>query len=105
MAFRARADAGVSSNRHHQPYRGTQVNTTVAKDPSETPTTEGHIGWRSRFFSPNNRYLPPLFITCILLAGQLEFGILESWGRTLLAIATSMAMEIVLARLMIGKWP
>jgi Na+-translocating ferredoxin:NAD+ oxidoreductase RnfD subunit len=81
------------------------VNTAVARDPGETPTTEGPVGWLSRFFSPNNRYLPPLFITCILLAGQLEFGILESWGRTLLAIATSMAMEIVLARLIIGKWP
>jgi Na+-transporting NADH:ubiquinone oxidoreductase subunit NqrB len=81
------------------------VNTAVARDPGETPTTQVHTGWLSRFFSPNNRYLPPLFITCILLAGQLEFGILESWGRTLLAIATSMAMEIVLARLIIGKWP
>jgi Na+-transporting NADH:ubiquinone oxidoreductase subunit NqrB len=61
--------------------------------------------WQSRFFSPNNRYLPPLFITCILLTGQLEFGVLESGGRTLLAIATSMAMEIILSRLVLGKWP
>jgi len=81
------------------------VNTAVAKGPNETPMEGGHSGWPSRFFSPNNRYLPPLFITCILLAGQLEFGVLESGGRTLLAIATSMAMEIVLARLVLGKWP
>jgi Na+-transporting NADH:ubiquinone oxidoreductase subunit NqrB len=81
------------------------VNTAVARIPNETPTADGQATWLSRFFSPNNRYLPPLFITCILLAGQLEFGILESWGRTLLAISTSMAMEIILARLVIGKWP
>jgi enediyne biosynthesis protein E5 len=81
------------------------VSTAVARIPNEAPTEDNQVGWLSRFFSPNNRYLPPLFITCILLTGQLEFGILESWGRTLLAIATSMAMEIILARLMVGKWP
>jgi len=81
------------------------LNTAVARGPSETPTSDGQPGWLSRFFSPNNRYLPPLFITGILLAGQLEFGILESWGRTLLAISTSIAMEIILARVIIGKWP
>jgi enediyne biosynthesis protein E5 len=81
------------------------VSTAVARSPNEAPKTGTQAGWLSRFFSPNNRYLPPLFITCILLTGQLEFGILESWGRTLLAIATSMAMEIILARLMVGKWP
>jgi len=81
------------------------VNTAVARGPGETPTTDGRVGRLSRFFSPNNRYLPPLLITCILLGGQLEFGVLESAGRTLLAIATSMVVEIVLARVVIGKWP
>lgn len=81
------------------------MSTAVASIPSETPTADNRVGWLSRFFSPNNRYLPPLFITCILLTGQLEFGILESWDRTLLAIATSMAMEIILSRLIVGKWP
>jgi len=53
----------------------------------------------------DSRYLPPLFITCILLAGNLTFGILESYQKTLLAIATSIATEIVLSRMMYGKWP
>jgi len=35
-----------------------------------------------RFFSLENRYLPPLFITTILLVGQLSFGLLESFSRT-----------------------
>ena len=30
-----------------------------------------------RFFSPANRYLSPLLISCILLVGQLSYGILR----------------------------
>jgi enediyne biosynthesis protein E5 len=58
-----------------------------------------------RFFSPNNRYLSPLLITCILLVGQLSYGILESYTRTLLAIVTSLVAELILGRLYLGKWP
>jgi Na+-translocating ferredoxin:NAD+ oxidoreductase RnfD subunit len=60
---------------------------------------------RKRFFSFDNRYLPPVFITCILLAGQLSFGILESYTKTALAILTAIAIELLLARLFTGKWP
>ena len=53
----------------------------------------------------DNRYLAPALITCILIAGHLSFGILESWQMTLLAIATSIAIEIVLGRLLYRQWP
>lgn len=53
----------------------------------------------------DSRYLPPIFITCILLAGNLTFGMLESYQKTLLAITTSILMELVLARLVLRKWP
>lgn len=59
----------------------------------------------ARFFSVENRYLPPLLITLILVAGQAKFGLLESFSRTALAIATSMALDLLLARLMFRKWP
>lgn len=59
----------------------------------------------ARFFSLENRYLPPLFITTILLVSQISFGFLESFSRTLLAIATSLAFEIVLGRLVRGRIP
>lgn len=59
----------------------------------------------ARFFSADNRYLPPLLITLILVAGQAKFGLLESFSRTALAIATSMALDLLLARLMYRKWP
>jgi hypothetical protein len=59
----------------------------------------------AKFFSPNNRYLPPIFITLILLAGNLTFGLLESFSRTALAIATSMLFEIALSLLVYRKMP
>jgi enediyne biosynthesis protein E5 len=58
-----------------------------------------------RFFSMENRYLAPAFITCILLAGHLSFGILESYKKTGLAIIASLITELVLGRIFTGKWP
>ena len=52
-----------------------------------------------------SRYLPPIFITCILLVSQVSYGVLESFSRTLLAIATAMAFEFVLSRLVYKKNP
>ena len=60
---------------------------------------------RRRVLSLDNRFLAPVLITGILLAGQLGFGILESYTRTLLAIGSSIAMELILGRLIAGKWP
>ena len=61
-------------------------------------------GW-SRVSGRLNPYLPPLFITLILLVGHLSFGILESYQKTLLAIVSSMGCELVLGRLLVKKWP
>jgi Na+-translocating ferredoxin:NAD+ oxidoreductase RnfD subunit len=59
----------------------------------------------AQFFSAENRYLPPIFITLILVAGNLSFGLLESFSRTALAIATSMVCEIILTLLFYRKFP
>ena len=59
----------------------------------------------ARFLSAENRYLPPLFITLILLISQISFGLLESLSRTALAIAASVVCEIALAWLMYRKVP
>ncbi len=59
--------------------------------------------WK-QWLSRDNRYVPPVFITLILLAGQISYGILESYERTLLAIATAMATELILGRIFLGKW-
>jgi enediyne biosynthesis protein E5 len=60
---------------------------------------------RGRWLSFDNRFIPPLFITCILLAGHLSFGMLESYQKTALAIVVSIATELVLGRVFVGKWP
>jgi hypothetical protein len=60
---------------------------------------------RKRVFTIDNRYLPPLLITCILLAAHLSFGILEGWERTGLAIVTAIVAELVMGRLTYGVWP
>ena len=77
----------------------------AAAHDSSRAVAEGKAGGVARFFSIENRYLPPLFITLILLVGQLGFGLLESFTRTLLAIGTAVAFELVLARLVYRKWP
>jgi Na+-transporting NADH:ubiquinone oxidoreductase subunit NqrB len=53
----------------------------------------------------DSRFTPPVFITLILLVGNLQFGILESYQKTLLAIGVSVAGEMILARIFLGKWP
>jgi enediyne biosynthesis protein E5 len=53
----------------------------------------------------DNRYLPPLLITSILLTAHLSFGILEGWERTALAIATAIGAELVMGRITYGGWP
>ena len=52
-----------------------------------------------------NPFLPPIFITLILLIGNLSFGILESYSKTLLAITTAIVLEMVLGRIFLHKWP
>jgi enediyne biosynthesis protein E5 len=78
--------------------------------PTSTPVIPGQspgkpaLTRRKPIFSLDNRYIAPAFITCILLAGHLSFGILESYQKTLLAIVTSIALELVLGRIFFQKW-
>src|SRR5688572_21038436 len=53
----------------------------------------------------DNRYLPPLLITSILLTAHVSFGILEGWERTALAIVTAIGAELAMGRITYGKWP
>jgi Na+-translocating ferredoxin:NAD+ oxidoreductase RnfD subunit len=60
---------------------------------------------RKSWLSLDNRYIAPIFITCILVGGHLSFGMLESYQKTVLAIVASIATDLVLARIFFGKWP
>src|ERR1017187_7342542 len=59
---------------------------------------------RKPLFRFDSRYIAPAFITCILLTGHLSFGILESYQKTLLAIVTSILLELALGRIFFHKW-
>jgi enediyne biosynthesis protein E5 len=67
--------------------------------------TEAALGAKPRRFTYDQRFTPPILITCILLVGQLSFGLLESYSRTALAMVTSILMELVLGRIFLKKWP
>ena len=58
-----------------------------------------------RRFQLDKRYVAPLLVTTVLIAGQVSFGFLESWSRTFLAIVTAIVVEALLSRLVVGKWP
>jgi enediyne biosynthesis protein E5 len=58
-----------------------------------------------QFFSLDNKYIAPLFITTILVVGNLSFGMLESYRKTGVAIAASLVTELILSKIYFGKWP
>ncbi|HLK57190.1 MAG TPA: RnfABCDGE type electron transport complex subunit D [Chthonomonadaceae bacterium] len=60
---------------------------------------------QSKKFTFDQRYIPPIFITLILVVGQITFGVLESIPYTLAAIAASILMEMALGMLFYKKIP
>jgi Na+-translocating ferredoxin:NAD+ oxidoreductase RnfD subunit len=76
---------------------------------------------KKRLLSLDNRYLAPLLITCILVVGQLTYGIIElhfspllarltfglvtSYSPTFVAILVCIGMELALGRALGGRWP
>lgn len=49
----------------------------------------------------NFKYVPPAFLTFILLVGQLTYGILDSYTNLLVSVGTCVISEMVLARLIL----
>jgi enediyne biosynthesis protein E5 len=59
----------------------------------------------TKMWGIDSRFIAPILITFILLAGHLSFGILESYPQTLTAIVVCIVFEIVLSYLVVGKFP
>jgi Na+-translocating ferredoxin:NAD+ oxidoreductase RnfD subunit len=76
----------------------------MSRPPSVPALPPSSSAKRPPFFSLDNRYIAPMFITCILLVGHLSFGILESYRKTLLAIVVAIAAEMVLGQIFFHKW-
>ena len=79
----------------------TEATETAARGNEERPAAQKRR-WGFRY---DRRFTAPILITLILLAAHLSFGILESYEKTLLAIAASIATELVLSRIFRGRWP
>src|SRR5687767_4919012 len=75
---------------------------TVAAQPT---AAAGGAKAPPKLFGIDSRFVAPVFITFILLVGQLTYGILESYAMTALAIVTAVALELALGRALTGKWP
>ena len=56
-------------------------------------------------FRFDSRYVAPILISCILLAANMGFGVLESPSKTLLAIVASIVTEIALSKITTGRFP
>ena len=73
--------------------------------PVAPPAHSGDAASWKRWLSLDNRYIAPIFITCILVAAHFSFGVLESYQKTALAIVASILADLVLGRVFFGKWP
>ncbi len=58
----------------------------------------------SLWIKNNFQYIPPAFITLLLLIGQLSFGMLDSYVNVVAATIAAMITEILLARFLLGTW-
>lgn len=81
----------------------TPTATRAAVEP--TAAAAGGAAKQPKLFGVDSRFIAPIFITLILLVGQLTYGILESYTMTVLAIATAVGCELVLGRIFAGRWP
>lgn len=72
--------------------------------PVATPSNSG-VSAKPAKFALDPRFIAPIFITLILLVGHFSFGVLESFPKTLLAIVTSIVLEVVLGKMVTGKIP
>ena len=82
----------------------------TSSPPASSPPASGSVPERTPGAAApkhqfDSRYIAPLLITAILIIGQVFYGILESYPKTLLAIGCSIGAEIVLSLLVFRKFP
>lgn len=60
--------------------------------------------WLSKSTKGYFQYVPPAFITLLLIIGQLSFGMLENYQSLVASVGAAIVTEIILARFLLGKW-
>src|SRR6185503_16238720 len=86
LAVRAGSDDRAAADRQAAAREG------IAMTPQQT-------------FKIDQRWLPPLLITCILISAHFTFGILEGFERTGTAIAVAIGAELLMGKITYGRWP
>jgi Na+-transporting NADH:ubiquinone oxidoreductase subunit NqrB len=81
------------------------MSTTTTAPTAPPAAPEAEAKQPPKLFGVDSRFVAPVFITFILLVGQLTYGILESYATAALAIITAIALELVLGRIFAGRWP
>ncbi|MGH2645892.1 MAG: RnfABCDGE type electron transport complex subunit D, partial [Chitinophagaceae bacterium] len=66
----------------------------------EQKKTGGFSGW----FKKNFQYVPPVFITLLLLIGQLSFSMLDSYVNLIASVGASIIAEVLLSKFVLGYW-
>ncbi len=67
-------------------------------------TGQKKISAFSLWVKNNFQYIPPVFITLLLLIGQLSFGMLDSYLNLVASVGTSMIAEVLLSKFVSGYW-
>lgn len=62
------------------------------------------MSWITKSTKGYFQYVPPAFITLLLLIGQLSFGVLDSYLYVVVSIVAAVATEMILSRVLLGKW-
>jgi Na+-translocating ferredoxin:NAD+ oxidoreductase RnfD subunit len=81
------------------------VATETGQPPESSAPPRAAAPAAPRFFGLPPQYIAPLFITCVLLVADASYRVLEAREATLLAIVAAIATELILGRLVQGKWP
>lgn len=78
-------------------YAPPEVAAPTQNSATKTVPTGHRLWWEA--------YIPPAFITLILLVANFHFGILETPWKTIAAISASILTEIILGWLVVGRVP
>lgn len=96
---------GVSRSIPTVPEPAVERDSVAAQPRSSAPVVARSGAPQKGWFVKVKPFLAPILITCILIAGNWKYGILEANYGTAAAIITSIIMELILSLYASGRWP
>jgi Na+-transporting NADH:ubiquinone oxidoreductase subunit NqrB len=77
----------------------------MSTDANGRPAANPQAAKKGAWLNTAKPFLAPLLITCILIAGNLKYNLLEGHWGTAAAIATAILAELVFSLFASGRWP